>query len=175
MNKIIPIRSGCIITNQTITHSTLDEMLYCSLIWGLTSSIWKWKKVSSWDTRKVKVSKDIKTNKILDSDEKEKWDLTISWITNAREFCSSRPFTPCILSMAAYSSDLKLQWLPSSSQRIQSQTQECNLRGLITTRNYFCSTTRSRNPQPSIQQASSCLTLELSILKVGVKRWQVCS
>lgn len=112
MNKIIPIRSGCIITNQTITHSTLDEMLYCSLIWGLTSSIWKWKKVSSWDTRKVKVSKDIKTNKILDSDEKEKWDLTISWITNAREFCSSRPFTPCILSMAAYSSDLKLQWLP---------------------------------------------------------------
>lgn len=89
----------------------LVSMLHCSLIRGLTYMYilnLQMKKVSSWDTGKVKVSKDVKTNKIPDSDEKKNRDLTISWIKNAYEFCFSRSFIPCIFTMVAYARDLKL-------------------------------------------------------------------
>lgn len=35
------------------------------------------------------------------------------------------------------------------------------------TLNYFSSTTKSRNSQPSPQLASSCLNIQLSVLKAG--------
>lgn len=120
MSKTVPIRYGCTNTNQTVTHSTLGAMLYCFLIWGLTYMFilnLQMNKVSSWDTRKVKVSKDVKINKIPGSDEKKNRDLTISWITNAHEFCSSRSFIPCIFTMVAYARDLKLQQFPQVHKR----------------------------------------------------------
>lgn len=150
----------------------LVSMLHCSLIRGLTYMYilnLQMKKVSSWDTGKVKVSEDIKTNKIPDSDEKKNRDLTISWIKNAYEFCFSRSFIPCIFTMVAYAgiwnygSVLKFTKDPKPKPRMLLENGwSYHYPWLFLQHNYW-----SRNPQPSTQLASSCLTIQLSILKAG--------
>lgn len=69
-------------------------------------------KVSSWDSSKVKVSKDITTNQIPDTDEKKKRDLTTSELQMHRNFVLQDLSSHAFSLWLANARDLKLQQFP---------------------------------------------------------------